>query len=65
MKAKLEVRQGRDLLFTAIVTRNDKGYEDRMDAGETFREDLYNIERYINTQGAYRCHVSEVDLEAR
>lgn len=63
MKAQIKVLQGHKVLWTAVVTASPKAYENKIDPNEEFLEDLFNIERYVNTQGAYRMHVS--DVEAR
>lgn len=61
-KAKIKVYQGRDLLMTAVVTMNEKAksYKDRPFPEEEFSQDIFNLERYINSQGSYRCHTEIV-----
>lgn len=58
MKAKIKILRGRTVLFSGTVEMNKKAYENEIDPTEAFAEDLFNVERYINEQGAYRCHTA-------
>jgi hypothetical protein len=56
IKAKITIKQGPVTLFTGELNSHDPKHPG-FDDDEDKMEDLFNIERYINTQGAYRCHI--------
>lgn len=60
-RVRMRIFSGRKLLFDGIL--NAKHPKQVQDSGtrDAILEDSFNIERYINTQGAYRCHVEWVE----
>jgi hypothetical protein len=60
IRVQLKIMRGKDTLFTGELKSRDlkdvpfNENDDRID-------DIFNIERYINEQGAYRCHVEIVE----
>lgn len=61
MKAKITIRRGRQVLFSGVVESDKRAYVNTYRPIEVFLGDLFNIELYINAQGAYRCHIEECD----
>ena len=61
MKATITILRGTDKIITGTLVARTKHYADEVRPNEAFAEDLINIERYINTQGAYRCHIETTE----
>lgn len=63
IKAKFKIMRGRETLFTGIIEAEDAKFE----SDEKQRiEDLFNIERCVNQQGAYRMHAEIIEpMESR
>lgn len=62
IKAKIIIKRGNKTLFIGEVKSLPQKYE-TYHADKDRMEDLFNIERFINTQGAYRCHIECDDGE--
>lgn len=62
IKAKVTIKQGNKLVAEGILICPVAGGGHTYDQDKVL-EDLFNIERYINTQGAYRCHIEAPYME--